>query len=71
MKNSINKVCKNILAITDEEIKEMADICQQQINYIHPFKYATARKQNELGEYNKKVLGKLVELKELLKSGGK
>ena len=69
MQNRINKICKNIIAITDEEIKEMEGICEQQINYMSPLKMATTRKQNELGRYNQKVLDKLIDLRKLIKAG--
>lgn len=69
MKNKIYKICEDTLRITDEEIKEIKDIYEQQINYMSPLKMATTRKQNELGQYNKQVLEKILELKKLLEVG--
>lgn len=69
MKNRIYKICKDALKITDEEIKEIQDVYTQQLQYMSPLKMATTRKQHKLGEYNKKVLEKIIELKILLKRG--
>jgi hypothetical protein len=69
MKNRIYKICEDTLKINDEEIKEVQEICEQQTSYMSPLKMATTRRQNELGEYNKKVLDKILELRKLLESG--
>ena len=69
MKNRIYKICEDAIKVTDEEIKEIQDVYTQQLQYMSPLKMATTRKQHELGEYNKKVLEKIIELKNLLKSG--
>ena len=65
----INNICKNILKITEEEVEELRDSFDEQVNYIHPLKHATAKKYNKLGSYNHKVLDKMLELKELIKGG--
>lgn len=67
--NSIYGICEKVIAITNEEIKEIETICQEQINYISPLKMKTTKKQNDLGKYNKKVLDKLIQLKKLIENG--
>lgn len=69
--NQIYIILEKILEITPDEIKEIEDICNEQLNYSHPFKMATAEKQHKLGEYNKKVLDKLLALKNILEIGKK
>lgn len=69
MKNRIYKICEDILKITDEEIKEIDEICKEQMDYMSPLKMGTTRRQHELGKYNKEVLDKILELKQILESG--
>lgn len=70
MTNKIYKICKDIVKITDEEIQEVKEVYEQQLSYSSPLKFATARKQHELGEHNKNVLEKLLELKAIIENGG-
>ena len=67
--NKIYDICGKVLAITEEEVKEVRAIAEKQKAYMHPFKLATANRQHELGEYNDRVINKLLELKEVIKSG--
>lgn len=69
MNNKIFKICEEVLKITDREINEVRAIAKAQEEYSHPFKCATAAKQNEIGKFNNKVLDKLLELKEILEQG--
>lgn len=66
MSNKINEICHSILTITDEEIKEMRGVIEDQKNYSHPFKNATVIKQHALGEANEMVLNSIIESKRLL-----
>jgi len=65
----INEVCKKILTITDKEVSELREVAKGQEEYHNPLKMGTTIKQHKLGEYNKQVLDKVLELKELLISG--
>ncbi|OYP41516.1 hypothetical protein C8E03_108164 [Lachnotalea glycerini] len=69
MQNKIYGICRNVLKITDEEIAEVKEVYEEQLNYISPLKMATTGKQRELGEHNKQVLEKLLELKVILENG--
>lgn len=72
MNNSVNKIYeirKTLFEITDKEIEELREMAREQIEYSHPFKMATARYQNQLGEYNNKVLDKILELKQIFEYG--
>lgn len=69
MENMLLKVCTDVLKIKDAEIEEMREVIRGQKEYFHPFKNATAQWQHDLGEYNEKVLEKVLELKALIESG--
>lgn len=69
MANKIYKICENVLKITDDEVSEIREIAKGQLEYMHPLKMATARKQHLLGEHNNKVLDKLLELKAVIEEG--
>lgn len=69
MQNKIYGICKQVLKITEDEIAEVKKIYEGQLSYINPLKMATTGKQHELGEHNKQVLEKLLELKAVLESG--
>lgn len=69
MKNKIYKICKDVLKITDEEVSEVREIAKGQLEYNHPLKMATTGTQHALGEYNNKVLDKLLELKAVIEEG--
>ncbi len=69
---SVEKIeiaCKEVLKITEEELKEMEKIAQQQMEYFNPLKMETAGWQHELGQHNKRVVKKIRELKETLEAG--
>lgn len=65
----IDAVCKSVLEISKEDFEEAKQVAEEQKTYTHPFKMATAKWQHELGKYNERVLEKLEELQEVLKSG--
>lgn len=69
MANKIYKICKDVLKITDDEVAEIREIANGQLEYSHPLKMATVRKQHTLGEHNNKVLDKLLELKAVIEEG--
>ena len=63
----VDSLCKKVLLLTNEEISECKEMAREQFNYSHPFKHATARKFNELGEHNLKVISEIKNLREILK----
>lgn len=65
----IKKIADLVLAITDEEFKELEDMAQAQGEYINPLKCATTARQHALSEHNKKMISCLRDLKNALLSG--
>ena len=65
----INAICEEILALDEKDFGEVEVVIHHQKNYCSPLKYATQAWQHELAEYNEKVLTKIKELQELIKSG--
>lgn len=65
----IDSVCKSLLAISEKDFREAEKTAQQQREYVHPFKHATAKWQHELGEHNAKVLAALRELQRVIREG--
>lgn len=67
--NRINQLCMDILSISDAEFGKAEEIVRRQREYIHPFRMATVKRLNELGEFNTKVIAAMRDLRELIKSG--
>lgn len=65
----IYKICKDVVKVTDEEVAELRGIYKEQLAYTHPLKMATVGKQHRLGDYNRKVMRKLMELKKIIENG--
>ncbi|MDO5770228.1 MAG: hypothetical protein Q4P13_12050 [Psychrobacter sp.] len=59
---SIEKVCADIIDLTDEDFIEVEDECLNQTNYHHPLKPGTTRQMRALGQHNLKSLKLLKEL---------
>lgn len=64
-----NYLCMDILSISDAEFGKAEEIVRRQREYIHPFRMATVKRLNELGEFNTKVISAMRDLRELIKSG--
>ncbi len=62
----VNKVCKDILKLSEVDIEEAEKMAQEQIEYIHPLKYAKASKFHKMGNNNKKILTALKNLRTLI-----
>ena len=67
--NKINSICKRVLAISEKDFLEAEEMATRQRDYIHPFRNATAKWQNELGNHNIKVLTALRELQRVIREG--
>ncbi|MDD5013528.1 MAG: hypothetical protein PHW73_00315 [Atribacterota bacterium] len=52
----VNKVCKAVKNLTEEDFKAVLDMAKKQTEYIHPLKMATASKLNDTGDHNFKVI---------------
>ena len=65
----VNKLCKSVLKLTDEDLQAVDEMAQEQSNYIHPLKGATQKKFNELGNHNQRVLSALQNLRQVLIEG--
>ena len=67
--NKINKICRLVLTITDEDFAEMQAIIDEQLSYTSPLKMATMSWQRNLGEHNAAVITKLKELIDVINQG--
>lgn len=65
----INKICKDVLSLTEEDIENMRGVINGQLTYTHPLRQGTAARQHKLGAHNQRVLKQLVKLKNVIKSG--
>jgi len=67
----IEKVCRVILKLQENDFVEMRKVALQQYEYTHPLKPSTAHWQHELGCHNLKVLDALENLQKILADGSK
>lgn len=65
----VNKVCKSVLKLTDEDFNVVDEMAQEQSDYVHPLKGATQSKFNDLGNHNQRVIAALKNLKDVIESG--
>jgi len=65
----INKICKSVLKLTDEDINSVYETVKEQSNYTHPLKGEKQVKFNELGDHNQKVLISIQNLRQILIDG--
>lgn len=64
----VNKVCKAVKNLTEEDFKAVLDMAKEQTEYIHPLKMATASKLNDTGNHNFRVIEALQNLKTVIES---
>lgn len=64
----IDKICKTIKSLTNEDFEAVLDMAKEQSEYIHPLKMATAMRLNNTGDYNFKVIEALKNLKTVIES---
>lgn len=72
MKNAIdkiNKICADILTLTDEELDEAIKMAKGQMEYFSPLKNATMGWQHKLGQHNMEVVNELKHLRDTIKEG--
>ena len=67
--NEINKACKSVIKLTDEDFMAVEEVIKGQLEYTHPFKMATAKSQHDLGEYNTRVVKALKNLRSVILRG--
>ena len=67
--DKINKICADILTLTDEELDEAIKMAKGQMEYFSPLKNATMGWQHKLGQHNKEVMNELRHLRETIKEG--
>lgn len=63
------RLCKRIREIPEEEMCEAMEVASGQLEFLSPLKMATTKKQRALGEYNMIVIGKLAELRAIIRRG--
>lgn len=64
----VNKVCKTVKNLTEDDFKAVLNMAKEQSEYVHPLKMATASKLNDTGNYNLKVIEALQNLKTVIES---
>ena len=69
IEKTINEICRLTTGITDKDFEELEEMAERQANYVHPLKMATAQRIREAGEYNKKVIPVLKELRNIFIDG--
>ena len=65
----VNEVCKLALSLTDEDLKAVDEMSNEQAGYLHPFNGEKQAKFNDLGNHNQKVLDAVKNLREILIDG--
>ena len=67
--DKINKICADILTLTDEELDEALKMAKGQMEYFSPLKNATMGWQHKLGQHNMEVVNELKHLRDTIKEG--
>ena len=67
--DKINKICADILTLTDEELDEVLKMAKGQMEYFSPLKNATMGWQHKLGQHNMEVVNELRHLRDTIKEG--
>jgi len=65
----IHKMCKAILKLQDSDFEEVEKMIEEQERYSHPLKCYSAKKLNEIGNHNSKIINMLKQLKEIITKG--
>jgi hypothetical protein len=65
----IEKVCKAVMKLNEDDFSKMVGVIKQQEEYNHPLKMGTVARQKQISEHNRRVLNKLIELRETILSG--
>jgi hypothetical protein len=65
----VDEVCKAVLSLTDDDIIAVEAMQQEQSSYTHPFKGSSQAKHNANGEYNRRVIAHLKDLRKVLLEG--
>ena len=67
--DKINKICADILTLTDDELDEALKMAKGQMEYFSPLKNATMGWQHKLGQHNMEVVNELKHLRDTIKEG--
>lgn len=65
----VNKLCKSVLKLTEQDLQAVDEMATEQASYIHPLKGAKQAKFNDLGNHNQRVLSALQNLRQVLIDG--
>lgn len=55
----MNEICEMILTLNEEDYANEAEVIHHKKEYISPLRPATQGWQNDLGNYNEKVVAKI------------
>jgi hypothetical protein len=67
--SNVSKTCKQILKLTDYDLKCCEEMAQEQIEYTHPLKMGKAQRLYQTGNNNMRIIEALKNLQEIIKSG--
>ena len=67
--NKIDVLCSDVLALTDEDFREIEQVIEDQRNWNIPLLPKTTEWQHQLADYNERVLQKIRELKAIIAEG--
>jgi hypothetical protein len=72
MKNTgiekIAMICFSVAELTDSDFGEARAMAKKQASYTHPLKNSTAKKYQDLGDHNTRVLDALQNLQTVIKN---
>jgi hypothetical protein len=69
--NRINKICREVRLLSEEDFKAIESMINDQGGYISPLKGAKQASLNESAKYNQRVLDSLKSLQMVIKNGFK
>lgn len=64
---NINKICKAVLKLTEEDFKAVEEMANNQQAYFSPLKMATMHRLHDLGDHNHRVCKGLRDLQVTIK----
>jgi hypothetical protein len=62
----VDKICQMVRMLTDEDIAAVENMQQEQSGYTHPLKVYLQSVHNANGEYNKRVISHLKDLRKVI-----
>ena len=67
--NTVHKICKQVVALTDEELDAAEIEANEQVNHLHPLKVAKQFRINKAGKHNLRVIAAVRNLRNTITAG--